>query len=797
MVEERRPFRVIGKSHPRVDVVEKVSGSYSYVGDMSVPGMLHAKVLRSPHAHARVKRIDTRGAEAVPGVRAVLTPDDVLDKPVYRANAVSPSAPNFTDAHILEQEVRHVGDRVAAVAATSVEAAEEAIAKIEVEYERLPAVFDFEEAMQPDAPSVHEAVLWGGTEIPIVNNSNSLPGMTEGAFGDVEEGLRKADVVVENTFRTGRPHNAPLNCAASLCRPLPGGGLEIWSHSQGIHPHRICLAASLGITLGKIRLHRVSPGGAFGLYIYVHFTDFICAALALKAGMPVKLEDTREEMFLDGGRHPALIKLRTGAMKDGTLVAMDMWLADGVGAYEPLPGMCSLMCGFFLSKYRCPNKRFDGRSVYTNTPPLCAMRGAGNPQVHFAVESQMDILAEELGMDPVELRRKNNPGEGDHFIGQGMEITSSIQSCGLEQLVHEGAKRIGWDNRKGYAPYEDRPWIKRGIGMASGFHTSGAGSEKPASYMLDYSGAIVKMNEDGTANLTLAAVDFGSGNVTAMAVMAAEELGIRYEDVIVTDASTENSLYEHWIHASRSVYSVGGAVKAASGKAKDMILDWAGLMLEVPARDLDTGDGRVFSVKDPSQGTTIREVLEFAQSQGLGTAIGTTSHRATACPPHFVVTFVEVDVDTLTGAVKLVRVFQSADVGTPINPEAVRGQLVGGLHMGMGYALTEDVVYDPEDGHVVNPNFKDYKLLTALDMPDVETLLADSVEPTGPFGAKGVGEGATNTVAPAVYNAVYNAVGVRICTMPLTPEKIVDALKVSGKTAEAKPVPLAASPTRS
>jgi CO/xanthine dehydrogenase Mo-binding subunit len=295
--------------------------------------------------------------------------------------------------------------------------------------------------------------------------------------------------------------------------------------------------------------------------------------------------------------------------------------------------------------------------------------------------------------------------------------------------------------------------------------------------MLDFSGAIVKMNEDGSACLTLAAADFGSGNITSIAAIVAEELGIHYEDVIVTEADTENSLYEHWVHASRSVYSIGSAAKVASFNAKQVILDWASMLLDIPSEKLEIKDRRVFHKDDPSVETGIRDVLEYAQSKFLGTAIGTASYRATACPPHFVSTFAEVDVDTRTGEVKVVRVFHGADVGTPINPGIVRGQLIGGLHMGLGYALIENVAYDPDDGHVLNPNFRDYKLLTPLDMPEVETFLADTYEPTGPFGAKGVGEGSTNTVAPAVYNAVYNAIGVRIFTMPLTPEKVLKALQ--------------------
>jgi len=455
-----------------------------------------------------------------------------------------------------------------------------------------------------------------------------------------------------------------------------------------------------------------------------------------------------------------------------------MQFIDAHGAYASGSSIVRLACGFFLSMYRCPNQRFDGFSVYTNTPPIGVMRGAGNPQMNFAVESQMDIIAEQLNMDAAELRLKNHIQEGDTFYGQGPDVASVVRSCGVPQLIKEGTNRIGWENRKATTPYKDRPWIRRGIGMAYGFHTSGGASEKPSAVLLDYSGAIVKMNEDGTASLAIACADQGSGNVSSIAAIVAEELGIRYNDVIVIKADTDITPFEYGTHASRALYSVGTAAKAAAQNTKKVILDWASKMLSVPADQLEAKDRRVYVKAEPSKAISVQEVLENAQSEAWGgTAMGTASQRAPACPPHFVVTFVEVDVDTMTGEVKLVRVIHSADVGTPIMPSAVRGQLIGGSHMGMGYALTEDLIYDPKDGHVVNSNYRDYKLLTPLDMPKVEVFLADTYEPTGPFGAKGIGEGATNPVAAAVYNAVYNAVGVRIYTMPITPEKILEGLR--------------------
>jgi len=777
--KNNKNLQVVGKDHPRVDVQAKVTGACDYVSDMTLPGMLHCKVLRSPHAHAMVNRIDSSKAEQLPGVRAVITHQDVKDCWLSRAASNNSAIPSVMDAHILEEHVRFVGDRVVAIVADTAEIAEEALTLINVDYDVLPAVFDIEKAADPDAPVIHESIKAGEDMFPIEYNTNFMP--IENHAGDVESGFKQADLIVENEFRTGAPHHMPVGRPACICKPLPDGRLEVWTHSQGIHPTRKCLGESLNMPFGKIKVHRISVGGAFGLYIYLHMTDAVCAFLAMKTGLPVKLEDTREEMFYDGGRHPAQIRLKTGVMKDGTIVSMAMDFLDGIGAYGTIPDISGLAGGFFMSKIHCPNMRFIGKTVYTNTPPLCAMRGAGNPQIHFAVESQLDIIADKLGMDPLELRSLNNIRTGDHYIGQAEEVFCNISSCGLEEAMREGARRIGWDDRHSRIPYPEKPWIKRGIGMASGFHSSGAGTEVPASYISDYSGAMVKMNEDGSANLILAATDFGSGNTTAIATIAAEELGVCYEDIIVSESDTDTSLYEFWIHASRSVYSVGEAARKAAQKTREIFMDWASELTGISQDDLVAKNRRIYQVSNPEQSVSIREVLEWAQSLNKGTAAFAASHRATSCPPHFVATFLMVDVDTRTGEIKIVKAIHGADVGVPINPSAVHGQLIGGLHMGLGYALTEHVVYAPDTGKVLNPGFTDYKLLTPIDMPEVDTFLVDSEEPTGPFGAKGIGEGSTNPVAPAVYNAVFAATGVRVFSMPLTPEKVLAALSEKGE----------------
>ena len=771
----KEPFNVIGIDHPRVEAEERVRGEYQYIGDMSLPNMLHGKILRSPHAHAIVRSIDTARAERYPGVKAVITHRDVAERTLLRIPGVHfTRKTRLQDSYAIEKEMRYVGDRVAAVAAVSPEIAEEALQLIEVDYEVLPAVFDPIEAMKPGAPAVHDRVTMGHNEVEVKNN---IFGETPVTLGDIDDGIRQADLVFENEFRTGHQHNAPIALPVCICRPLRSGGLEVWNATQSIHTTRWCLADSLGIPLSKIKVYRIALGGAFGHYLYLHFNDPICAILALKTGLPVKIEGSREECFIEGGRHPAVIRLKTGVKKDGSITAMDMQYIDAHGAYASGSSIVRLACGFFLSMYQCPNKRFDGFSVYTNTPPIGVMRGAGNPQQNFAVESQMDIIAEKLDIDPLELHLKNHLREGDKFYGQGPDVVSTVRSCGVPQLINEGACRIGWENRKAVTFSKDRPWIKRGIGMAYGFHTSGGAAEKASSVVLDYSGAIVKMNEDGTASLAISCADFGSGNASSIAAVVAEELGIRYEDVVVVKSDTDITPFEYGTHASRSIYSVGNAARAAARNAREVVLDWASRILSVPAEQLAVKDRRIYIKAEPSKGMSVREVLEDAQSQPWGgTAMGTASQRAPACPPHFVVTFVEVEVNTRTGRVKPTRVIHGADVGRPILPNVVRGQLIGGVHQGLGYALSEDVVYDPANGRVLNPNFRDYKLLTPRDMPHVDTFFADTWEPTGPFGAKGIGEGATNPVASAVYNAVYNAVGVRIFTMPITPEKILEVL---------------------
>jgi CO/xanthine dehydrogenase Mo-binding subunit len=776
---EEREFTIIGRRFSRPEALQKATGELKFSGDIILPDTLHVKILRSPYAHAKVKNIDTSKALKLKGVRAVITHKDVPKIPTMHQFLHLPSV-MFFDSYLLEEKVRHYGDRVAAVAATSSDIAEEALELIEVEYEPLAAVFDPVEAIQEGAPIIHDLARRGQRTIGIKNN---IVGVRDLEIGNVEKGFREADVVIENVFRTSRPNNAPLERTAVICVPGPRGSVDVYGTTQGIHPMRMNLASSLGLPLHKVNCHRVYLGGSFGAHIHTGWIEPICAFLALLTGKPVRGEKTREEIFLSCGRHPMVMKLKTGIKKDGTLVAQHFDVIDETGAYA-LSGESKMVLagGWFLSMYKCPNMKFTGKTVYTNTPPLTAMRGAGNPQVNFAVESQMDIIAEELGIDPISLRLKNHINKGDTFYGQGPDVICVVQSCGTEELLNRGGEAIGWGTRGNRNT--DRPWVKRGIGMARGFHTSGAGSPKPSKFILDYSGAMVKVNEDGTAVLLNAAADTGGGSLSAHAAMVAEELGLNYDDVVVHMGDTHTTLFDVPTHASRGTYGAGLAVKKASEKAKQALLNWASEMLEASVEDLVAEKGKIAVIGNPDRWVTIKEVVETAQASGWGSAAGEASVRPNACPPHFTICFVEVEVDTRTGQVKVLRAVTGADVGTPINLNSVEGQIAGGLHMGLGFALLEDTRFDGKTGKILNPNFRDYKTLTALDMPSIEKMVADTFEPTGPFGAKGVGEGATNPVAAAVANAISNAVGVRIKDLPITVEKILRALKEKEKVSK-------------
>ncbi|NLW07052.1 MAG: molybdopterin-dependent oxidoreductase, partial [Clostridia bacterium] len=559
----------------------------------------------------------------------------------------------------------------------------------------------------------------------------------------------------------------------------------VWCTTQTIHNVRQLLGQIFEIPLSKINVKKLAIGGAFGSSIQMNSTIPICVALALKAKRPVKLVNSREDDVYDHTKFPARIKLKVGVKKDATIVAADMRVLVDIGAHQinayPLLGC---MAGWYASLYKWKDFYYEGRCVYTNKVPACAMQGYGNPQVNFAVESHIDAIAAECGFDPIEFRLKNYVGVGDEFWGQGPTVKSIIKSCGVEEMLREGAKLINWQDRR--PPAEKTGRYRRGIGVARGFHTSGTGGPKPGE-VIDYSTATVKINEDGTVDVITPVVDHGGGTGEAAVKIAAEVLKVPYEKGELSPADTKTTGYDVCTHATRGVYCGCGAVYHVAQQVKAKLLEYAGRMLdENPdclelSYDPQTNETIIHPKGFKQKQITMAEVAKRAQIYSWGTIAATDSLRQKNCPPCFVAHFIEVEVDTWTGIIRVPRAVLLSDSGTPVNPDMVAGQLVGSLSRGLGYAAYEETEYDMETGKLkCNGFITDNKVPTSCEMPLIENLhvyFAKTYEPSGPFGAKGIGEAALNSVASAFANAVYNAIGVRFYRTPITPERVLEALE--------------------
>ncbi|MFQ6075522.1 MAG: xanthine dehydrogenase family protein molybdopterin-binding subunit, partial [Candidatus Bathyarchaeia archaeon] len=603
--------------------------------------------------------------------------------------------------------------------------------------------------------------------------------------GDIEKGFAESDVVLEREYRTNRRYHCQLETKSAVVNPEPDGGITLWSTTQTIHNTRLLLHQIFGVPMNKINVKKAAIGGSFGSSIQTNTVVPIAVALALKARRPVKLSYTREEDLHDHVSYQMIFRLKLGARKDGRLVAGRLDAILDIGAHQiqayPLLGC---LVGWWVSLYKLPNKRYLGKAVYTNKVPSCAFRGYGNPQITWAVESMMDELAEALNIDPLEFRLKNYVGEGDIFWGQGPTVKSIIQSCGVEEILQKGAEIIGWKNRPG--PGEQRGRYRRGIRMGRGFHTSSAGAPVPGT-VVDYSGAMLKINEDGTLDYVTAMMDCGGGSLEAHAKIVAEEVGVPLENVNIIVADTQTTVYDVCTHASRGVYAGGGAALKVAREVKEKLLQRAAKVLDAYPHalkirpDEERGQGVIYVEGVEGKEVTVGEVASMGRHKNWGTIAAVDSLRRGSCPPHFTGYFVEVEVDSETGRVKPLRVVAGADIGTVINPDLAAGQLHGGFVMGWSMATLEDTPYDPETGDLMNRGFiTDYKIPTSKDIPpldDFTVFFSDTYEPTGPFGAKGIGEGAMNPVAGAIANAVYNATGVRFYELPITPSNLLKALK--------------------
>jgi xanthine dehydrogenase molybdenum-binding subunit len=771
---------VIGVNTPRSDGFAKVTGTMQYPSDVILPGMLYAAVLRSPHAHAEIRSIDKTEAEKLGAV--VLTYDDISPV-VYNERSVSVPAHTYRDRTVLPKKARHVGEPIAAVAAETEELAFKALAALKVEYNVLPAVFDPEEAMKDGAPQLYDKIYLGDEQISIKNNIGVIRNIDE---GDCDAGFAQADRIFEHDFELGRIYHAQLETKGAVCKPEPDGTLTVWSTTQSIHGTRQLLGRILGLPLSKINVKKLPFGGAFGSSIQVNTVVPICAFLAIKARRPVKLTSSREEDFYSHNKYPTKFHVKIGVTKDALITAAHVTALVDFGAHQvqPLPYL-GCVAGWFASLYRYQgNIRFNGTAVYTNKTPCCAMQGYGNPQVNFAIESMIDIIADEMNFSPVDFRLKNYRGVGDEFWGQGPTIRSIIKSCGVEESLVLGRKEFDFDNK--ISPEQKTGTKRLGVGLARGFHCSGTGGPKEGE-VIDYSSCMIKINEDGSCDLITPVTDHGGGTWDALRKIVTETLCIPYNLVGLSPADTMNTGYDVCTHATRGVYCGGGAVYHVAMKVKERLLEFAGRMMDEHPYNLEVvmdhkeNQARVQVKNYPAKSMTVGAIAKRAQVMSWGTIQYADSYRQKNCPPCFTTHFVEVEVDTETGVITVPRVLMYADCGVAMNPDLVKGQLVGSFNRGFGYTVFEKLDLDEKTGALKNNGLLvDYKMPTSCEttpLKDVIVELCHTYEPTGPYGAKGIGEAALASVQAAVVNAVYNAIGIRFYKLPLTPEVVRAAIR--------------------
>jgi len=755
-------FSVVGKRLPRADAVDKATGAAKYTIDIKLPGMLIGKVLRSPYPHAKILKIDTSKAKKLPGVQAVITAEDTPKKGfnISMAEAITvPERQGLQDQQVLADKARFAGDAVAALAAIDERIAEEALKLIEVEYEKLPAVFDIEEAVKPDAPRIHD----------FAERNIALHFVSPLTMGDVERGFQEADCVIEQTFHTSKQKHCQLELSSCVARFDATGRLTIWSPHQGPHLARTQIAALFDIPAGMIRWLTPPVGGAFGGGASLR-AEPICIALAKKTGKPVKLEYSREEEFIaTETRQPFIQTAKLGVKKNGIITALQVKATSNAGAYFTHSGSTTgVSVTMFLSLYKCPNMAGEADIVYTNIPISGGFRGYGNPQAMFTLEQMVDMAAEKIGIDPIELRMKNIKKAGELAMGLPIESTA------LDECIRLGAERIDWQKKRG----REKEGIRRqGVGMAIMMHVSGS-----FPFLLEHSGAFIRLNEDGSANLMVSAMDMGQGISSSLAQIAAEELGLHAEDIHVVSGDTDVTPFDSGQHASRSIYVMGNAVQRAAREAKQELLERAAKMLSVSADNLDVEDRRVYIQANPEKGLSVAEVTRntiYNFERECSQISGKCSFEQVELSPPFEAVFAEVEVDVEVGEVKVLRMVIAHDIGQAINPTTVEGQLEGGATQGIGYGLTEDFVINKNTGTLESDNFTTYKLLSSLDLPKIETILIEKPDPKGPFGAKSVGESGSVAIAAAIGNAIYDAVGVRITELPITAEKVLKALKAN------------------
>jgi len=764
----REDFAVVGKSERKVDGRALVTGKPVFVADLQLPGMLHVKILGSPHAHAKIVSIDTSEAEAMAGVACVLTHENTPTTRHTTAGQGYPE-PSPYDSRMFEDRVRFVGDRVAAVAADSEAIAEEALLAIRVEYEELPAVLSIDEAVADGAPVVHSEEDSTG----IYDASKNIVADVDIDVGDVEAGFAESDEIVEFTCETQYAQHTPIETHVVMSYLDNDERLVLRASTQvPFHVRRI-VAQTLGIPMQRIRVIKPRIGGGFGTKQEVLLED-IAGLVTLRTGRPALLSLSRKEEFAASRtRHPMRVRVKLGAKRDGMLHAIEMEAISNTGAYgsHGLTVLANTGSKTLPLYNKAPNAHFYGQAVYTNLPVGGAYRGYGATQGYFPLETAMDALAERLDLGPIELRSMNHIrlGEGSPIfekLGEGREgVSQTVKSCELPRCIEIGADRISWAEKRG-KKRRDGEWV-HGVGMSIMMQGSGIP-------LIDMAAATIKMNEDGSFNLLIGATDIGTGSDTILAQIAAEVLGVPLQRMLVTSSDTDFTPFDVGAYASSTTYVSGMAVQRAAEDVRDQIRRVAAPLLDAEAEGLELREEAVFG--PDGENVSLARICERAMYETDQFQIAATASCVpTESPPPFLANFAEVAVSTETGLVKVLHYVAAVDCGVAINPQLAEGQMEGALVNGIGYALSEEMLISSR-GRVRNPSLFAYKIPGILDVPKLDVILVESYEPTGPMGAKSVGEIGINGPIPTIANAIYDAVDVRLTRTPFTPERVLKAL---------------------
>jgi 4-hydroxybenzoyl-CoA reductase subunit alpha len=754
---------VVGKRLPKIDSPDKATGRAIFTDDITLPNMLYGKLLLSNVAHAKIKSINTDKAKALPGVKAVLTGADVPDI----RWGTSPA--RYDEFVLAKDKVRFVGDVVAAVAAIDEETCYRALKLIEVDYEELSAVFDPIEAMKDGAPRLFDDKY-----------ENNINTHVDHHFGDIEKGFAEADHIREQRFVGNRTYQNPMEPHCSIAEWDRHGRVTLHTSTQVVHYVHHQLSHILNIPMGDIRVIMTNCGGGFGAKAATTTIEIMSIFLAKITGFPVKMRFTREEMYLYGrGRHKQYIDLKIGVKKDGTITAVKQKAVLEGGAYSSFGVVSTYYAGSMLTTlYKFPNYKYDGYRVNTNLPPCGAFRGHGCPHPRFAFESLLSMIADDIGMDQIDIRLKNAM-EPDYRTCNDLDI----HSCEFKACIENVREKSGWDQKKGKLPKG------RGIGIGCGGFVSGAGYPIYRS-KFPHSSAMIKVQEDGSkAVLFIGDADIGQGSDTVLAMAACEAMGISFDRISVVSADSDLTPIGFGAYSSRVTLMGGNASKMAGEEVRNQLFVIAAEILNTDVKKLVVKENKIFVKGSPDKFVPWEEAASkffskngplvgkghYSPPEGLGgsykgAAVGTSpafSFSATVC---------EVDVDMETGKVKVLNFWDAHDCGTAVNPMLVEGQAEGAVLMGMSETLMENEVFD-KNGKMLNADFHNYLIATSADMPAIHSTIVDSYEPNGPYGAKEVGEGATLPVLGAVANAVANAIGARVFELPITPQKVLEAIQ--------------------